>query len=154
MKTKKIIESITVIALMVVASVVIPNLLPRINSGKKGIDNLENIERESHNDAAEYLFGLRVNTATGRIDISEVEAARQQVAAMAMANQTARTQSGSTDMNWQELGPDNIGGRTRAILISRTHPDSMFAGSVSGGLWRSTDHALSWYKVNDTAQNL
>src|ERR1039458_6296510 len=154
MNFKKIIGGIGVIALLAFAIIVMPNLLSKNNKSSKIIAASEKGEMESYNDAAKYLFGLRVNTATGRIDIGEVEAARQQVNAMTMAHQTARTASGSADFQWQELGPDNIGGRTRAILISRTHPDSMFAGSVSGGLWKSTNHGQSWYKVNDTAQVL
>ncbi|MFN3561802.1 MAG: T9SS type A sorting domain-containing protein [Chloroherpetonaceae bacterium] len=39
---------------------------------------------------------------------------------------------------WQSLGPNNVGGRTRAIAIHPLHPDTMWAGAASGGLWKST----------------
>ncbi len=44
---------------------------------------------------------------------------------------------GSNDINWMERGPNNIGGRTRAILIDPNDPSGrkVWAGSVSGGLW-------------------
>jgi hypothetical protein len=38
--------------------------------------------------------------------------------------------------NWQSLGPNDIGGRTRAILFDPQNADVMWAGSVSGGLWK------------------
>ncbi|MEM9024386.1 MAG: hypothetical protein AAGB22_11625, partial [Bacteroidota bacterium] len=37
-----------------------------------------------------------------------------------------------------ELGPEDAGGRTRAILIDASNSSRYFAGSVSGGLWKST----------------
>jgi photosystem II stability/assembly factor-like uncharacterized protein len=39
---------------------------------------------------------------------------------------------------WQSLGPNNVGGRTLAIAIHPRHPDTIWIGSASGGLWKST----------------
>jgi len=39
---------------------------------------------------------------------------------------------------WSALGPTNIGGRTLALAIDPSDPDLIFAGSASGGLWKST----------------
>lgn len=52
-------------------------------------------------------------------------------------------------LNWQELGPKNMGGRTRAILIDRRDASrsTIYAGMVSGGLWKSTNHGASWSPV-------
>lgn len=38
---------------------------------------------------------------------------------------------------WTLLGPTNVGGRTLALAIRPDHPDTMFAGSASGGLWKT-----------------
>lgn len=40
-------------------------------------------------------------------------------------------------LNWVERGPDNIGGRTRALMVDPNDPggETVWAGSVSGGLW-------------------
>jgi len=48
---------------------------------------------------------------------------------------------------WKEMGPDKVGGRTRAILIDKNNTNTLYAGSVSGGLWKSTDAGGSWKKV-------
>jgi hypothetical protein len=45
---------------------------------------------------------------------------------------------------WENLGPGNIGGRTRALLIDPTNPNVMYAGGVAGGVWKTTDGGLSW----------
>ncbi|MAW65456.1 MAG: hypothetical protein CMD18_04590, partial [Flavobacteriales bacterium] len=50
----------------------------------------------------------------------------------------------SLSLDWNELGPDNIGGRTRAILVDKESPNLIFAGGVAGGLWFSTDAGLTW----------
>ena len=46
------------------------------------------------------------------------------------------------------------GGRTRAILVDAANPSRIFAGCVSGGLWRSTDGGASWQILNDAASTL
>lgn len=53
-------------------------------------------------------------------------------------------------LQWEELGPDNVGGRTRAVLIDKRDPsnNTLYAGGVSGGLWKSTDGANTWSRIN------
>jgi photosystem II stability/assembly factor-like uncharacterized protein len=45
-------------------------------------------------------------------------------------------------------------GRTRAVLVDLTNPNKLFAGCVSGGLWRSTDGGANWQMINDAASTL
>ena len=51
-------------------------------------------------------------------------------------------------------GPYNVGGRTRALAIDVTNDYVVFAGSVSGGLYRSPDAGTSWSKVTSPTQYL
>jgi len=71
---------------------------------------------------------------------------------------TARTQiaANATTVvgSWQFLGPGNIGGRTRALLIDPHDPNTMYAGAVSGGVWKTTNGGASWYAVADDLANL
>ncbi len=39
---------------------------------------------------------------------------------------------------WQSLGPKNVGGRTLCLAFHHDNPDIIFAGSASGGLWKTT----------------
>jgi len=55
---------------------------------------------------------------------------------------------------WQELGPGNIGGRTRKLLIDPTDPRVMYAGGVSGGVWKSIDEGANWRATDDLMLNL
>jgi len=58
------------------------------------------------------------------------------------------------DLHWEERGPDNVGGRTRAIMFDPNDPTNskVWAGSTSGGLWYIDDIGAitpSWHIVND-----
>ncbi|RMF21963.1 MAG: T9SS C-terminal target domain-containing protein [Bacteroidetes bacterium] len=60
---------------------------------------------------------------------------------------------------WQERGPNDVGGRTRALLFDANDPTNrtVWAGSVSGGLWRTTNidaNPPNWVPINDLFQNL
>ena len=55
---------------------------------------------------------------------------------------------------WTSLGPGNIGGRTRSLLINPTNPNVMYAGAVAGGVWRTTDSGATWFPLTDLAANL
>ncbi len=55
---------------------------------------------------------------------------------------------------WSELGPGNVGGRTRAIVIDPVTPSTMYAGGVGGGVWKTTNAGASWVPVSDTMANI
>lgn len=50
---------------------------------------------------------------------------------------------------WQELGPGNIGGRTRSILYDNRDPNrlTIYAGAVGGGIWKSLDGGDTWNQL-------
>ncbi len=50
---------------------------------------------------------------------------------------------------WEWLGPGNIGGRTRAVVIDHANPSVMYAGGVSGGVWKTLNGGASWAPLND-----
>lgn len=63
------------------------------------------------------------------------------------------------NINWVELGPKNCGGRTRAVCVDLNDAtrNTIFVGSVGGGLWKTTDITLAeplWQPVNDFFGNI
>ena len=48
---------------------------------------------------------------------------------------------------WNQRGPWNVGGRTRAFGIDKDDENHLIAGSTSGGIWTSFDGGASWTKV-------
>lgn len=57
----------------------------------------------------------------------------------------------ATDHYWNEMGPDNIGGRTRAIAAVIPEDGSeesvLYAGAISGGLWKSDNGGNDWNQI-------
>ena len=52
---------------------------------------------------------------------------------------------------WEPIGPKNIGGRTLAIVFNPQNPNTIYAGSAGGGLWRSRtlgEGAQAWEHVS------
>jgi photosystem II stability/assembly factor-like uncharacterized protein len=95
--------------------------------------------------ALEYLHRLKANNE-GVIPIEAVINAREAV----NSRRAARQSSANTTLLWQEMGPDNAGGRTRAILIDKDNSNLIYAGGVSGGLWKSTNGGNSWNIIDGT----
>ena len=65
----------------------------------------------------------------------------------------------ATGTQWVERGPNNVGGRTRAILFDPNDVTGkkVWAGGVAGGLWFNNDitnASSSWTKVDDLWDNL
>lgn len=115
------------------------------------------VERSNPNDAlsygnkqsAEYLKLLRNNQNTGVINPKDLIEVQKQLSEMEI------NRSGF-DLEWKELGPDNFGGRTRAIVFDNRDSEgkTAIAGAVGGGLWKTTDFGTTWSKINTNSSNL
>jgi len=55
---------------------------------------------------------------------------------------------------WTSLGPGNVGGRTRGLVIHPTTPNTMYAAGVAGGVWKTTNGGNSWTPLDDMMANL
>ncbi|MCO6499753.1 MAG: T9SS type A sorting domain-containing protein [Vicingus serpentipes] len=97
---------------------------------------------------AEYIHSLRANQITGEIDMDAYNKAKQEVFALNKISNKA------LNMTWEQKGPDNVGGRTRAILVDKDNPNIVYAGSIAGGLFVSTNGGGTWSPVAEMADNL
>lgn len=72
-------------------------------------------------------------------------------------NSTMRAAPGDATNAWVERGPNNVGGRTRALMFAPGSTTTVFAGGVSGGLWKNnniTSAASQWQRVTGVPGNL
>ncbi|HUF08829.1 MAG TPA: sialidase family protein [Rhodothermales bacterium] len=111
----------------------------------------------------EYL--LMVDPALGRVPAERLAAANRS-AKLLRRRRGAPGRPGANlsklqvpDTAWEERGPDNVGGRTRAIMFDPNDPQNrkVWAGGVAGGLWYTddiTDPAEPWHNVDDFWSNL
>ncbi len=101
--------------------------------------------------ADEYFNMLRNNQVTGMVDPQDELTARQKT------NDMLRVKNGNAlNLDWSEVGPDNLGGRTRAIVFDVANPQTVYAASVNGGVWKSTSGGTSWAKmtINGSADEI
>ncbi len=57
----------------------------------------------------------------------------------------------TTDLDWIERGPANVGGRTRGLIVDPDDPsgDTWFTGSVGGGVWKTTNAGVDWIPLTE-----
>ncbi len=98
--------------------------------------------------SAEYLRLLRNNQNTGLINPEDLLQVQKQLSNM--------DNTRSFDISWRELGPDNFGGRTRSIIFDNQDEltETAYIGSVTGGIWKTTDIGVTWSKINEETSNL
>lgn len=74
--------------------------------------------------------------------------------APAATTRGAAPAAGLARANWEWLGPGNVGGRTRGLVVHPKDADKLWAGSAGGGIWHSRDGGASWAPVDDFMANL
>ena len=55
---------------------------------------------------------------------------------------TSKNRMAGGGSGWESLGPTNVGGRTLSLAIHPTDTSTLWMGSASGGLWKSTSGGL------------
>lgn len=64
--------------------------------------------------------------------------------AVAHAADNNRRDELSETRAWRTLGPRNLGGRIRCLAQDERNPNTVYAGSGHGGLWRTNDGGDTW----------
>ena len=99
-------------------------------------------------------FMQTVDPALGRVPTERLLDAQKYM----KKNFSQLTNSAVAGITWQERGPNNVGGRTRAIIFDRNDATNKtcIAGAVFGGLWKNTNVSGggSWTKITDVMDNI
>ncbi len=68
----------------------------------------------------------------------------------------SKAQARTQRLDFVERGPGNIGGRTRALLIDPRDRSNAtwYAGSASGGIWKTTNAGRRWVNLTQELPNL
>jgi hypothetical protein len=96
-----------------------------------------------------YELGMQINPLTGKIPKEERD--REYFSAKNEINLKRKNNSSNT---YTSRGPSNLGGRTRALVIDATDATSntIIAGGVSSGVFRTTNGGASWTKVSSNSE--
>ncbi|MFT7379732.1 MAG: photosystem II stability/assembly factor-like uncharacterized protein [Bacteroidia bacterium] len=140
---KKKILSIVSISLLLVGSITFSLLnadssyTPRTNEVSEGAYGY-----------AEYINSLRANQHTGTVSDEDIARVQQQI-----KNQSNVKLKTDWPLTWSFRGPDNVGGRTRCLVIDKDNANIMYTGGVSGGVFKTTNKGGSWYPLTLGADN-
>lgn len=96
------------------------------------------VPRKQINNAESYMGSLRANQKTGLIDPAD----------MLKAMQAPATRDASDDpLYWINMGPDNMGGQTTAIVYDNRGTGIVYIGSKGGGVYKSYNYGHTWHQV-------
>ncbi|MEM8895476.1 MAG: hypothetical protein AAGC88_12920, partial [Bacteroidota bacterium] len=97
----------------------------------------------------EYEYRQIADPSTGNIPvgIARKERAHVEQSQAENADYARRVKN----LEYRFIGPNNVGGRTRALALDITNEDILIAGGVSGGMWRSTNRGGSWERTTHPA---
>jgi hypothetical protein len=129
---------------LTVASIALVTLaLASDDESPRGIAGLEN----GPGRQAWELMRLR-DPATGRIPDGVRAEELAFAATLPTRDQMPLLAKGSAlPYGWVQRGPSNIGGRTRAFALDVTGEDTILAGGVSSGMFRSSDGGITWTRT-------
>ncbi|TGE26483.1 T9SS type A sorting domain-containing protein [Hymenobacter metallicola] len=124
-------------------------------------DEEEDEDRRDRPDLA-FLqdFNRTRDPATGTVPRERLLVAQQRAEELLTLQASQRASVGTlSSATWTERGPSNVGGRVRAILIDPADAsgNTVWVGSVAGGLWKSTNATSAtpiWISVDGFMANL
>ena len=123
------------------------NLTNRLTTPQ--IENKEEVSEETtQKGRAEYFFNMLRDPSINQIPRDIYSKERQFLESL-----NAKRKGVNDPFEWKEVGPNDIGGRTRAVAFDSRNPDIILAGGASGGLWKSNDGGQTWSKKTDISSH-
>lgn len=123
------------------------------------MEKREAAERTIPIERAQWEWQMLRNPATNKIPANirerELAFAKSIPSGEQQRLNKGNSQAGAFSLsNWTSIGPDNIGGRTRALAydISDNTGNTILAGGVSGGMYKTTNGGTSWTRTTTTDQ--
>jgi len=118
----------------------------------------EPLRQDQPAQAMEYLRQRRAPAGQKDVPVERYLAALRHMETMPRYSTATRSvlpvEQRSALSGWVALGPGNVGGRTRALVIHPTIPRIMFAAGTAGGVWKTTNGGASWVPMGDLLANL
>ncbi|MFG0331006.1 MAG: WD40/YVTN/BNR-like repeat-containing protein [Phycisphaerales bacterium] len=101
-------------------------------------------------NAAAFRYGQRLGEDGAIPPGALLRAKEQRDALLELQGDNA----GISPESWEWIGPGNIGGRLRAIVIHPDDPNTIWVGAASGGIWKTTDGGANWRPLEDFLSTL
>jgi photosystem II stability/assembly factor-like uncharacterized protein len=155
------VKRIILFSFLIVSAIVL--VISRQSSRVLTTDNrIENDEHGQKQDSPEQFFlyhrGIRTQEGMDGPTYEDNYQLKELARAKAASKKSfiARTKAGNGVIEYKERGPANVPGRTRGLIVD---PDDLtqrtwYAGSVSGGIWKTTNGGTTWEWLTPDFPNL
>ncbi len=144
MKTRLSLALLAVVSI-ITCFILIPNTQETSNYSPRLTEGIE----AGWHGALEHYAMMRKNVETGKVE--EGDYARM-LSKVREYKKNRTNKDLGFDFTWEVMGPTNFGGRTRDMCA--TEAGVLFAGGVSGGLFRSWDSGNTWHRVTGFKDNM
>lgn len=148
-------------AVIVVLATVKPHESIKIQTQRKAaIPSDKKVPKRDRIDLAmQHEAEITKDPALGYVPYERILAAKQQMLQRIAGNPGGKVLGAIPGIQWVERGPDNVGGRTRAIMVDPNDITgrTVWAAGVGGGIWKTTDITVGipvWNVVDDLFGNI
>ncbi|MBQ4820028.1 T9SS type A sorting domain-containing protein [Aquimarina sp. MMG016] len=128
-------------------------LIPLKKKGKKKEKTMEQRRRFAE-ERIKHEEKFQINSKTGKIPLDQKILEIGVSKNIMQKTITSKNLGKFSTANYISRGPSNLGGRTRSLVIDRSDASSntIIAGGVSSGVFRTTNGGTSWTKVSPNNQ--
>jgi hypothetical protein len=127
--------------------------LQLLNLKKDKIESEDGMQR-----AWRHEFLMTRDPALNSVPTGRIIKAKRRMDEMDLSIARTSGVNSTSSLTWLERGPNNVGGRTRALLVDRSDGtgNTVFAAGVGGGLWKTTNFKTTstWSVINDFFSNI
>lgn len=159
MKNKKILATLSMVSVLALTGILFYSINSSDNTSAKDYASKINTFEEQPEDRVktnegrnEYFFQLLRDPATNQIPQNvrskELEFSNR------LRAEASKSKSAVSPFTWNEIGPNDVSGRTYGIGIDRRNTNIIIAGGASGGVWKSTNAGTSWTLKSEPTHNL
>ncbi|MBK8944758.1 MAG: T9SS type A sorting domain-containing protein [Ignavibacteriae bacterium] len=121
----------------------------KINTEKNSVQRLRSTSSPKSGIKAkkgreEYFSLILRDPASNKIPYNIRQRELKFAKELEIKNRSLSKNNNFNELSWKEAGPNDVGGRTRALAIDVANSNTIIAGGVSGGIWKSTNNGSSW----------
>src|SRR5687768_15081543 len=152
MVMKRLILWLLIIISVSTTLLLLPHATPETAVSVKKREKEEKYRTRFYKERLQYEFDMIKDPKTGKVPEGIFEKERAFALTVPQRGDNGSTARPLNLNNYLPAGPNNIGGRTRAVVYDLRYNGTtnrvIIAGSVSGGIMRSADGGTSWTRVS------
>ena len=132
-------------------SIVEQNSIKEITNNKQSKKLTKDVKKKARDD---FFFNIMRDPQTNSIPKNIRTKELNHAKSMPIKGNSFLAKSNANEFDWFEIGPNDVGGRTRALAVDVTNSNTVIAAGVSGGIWKSTNNGDTWEFKNKSSELL